>query len=181
MDIPENNLTYIALLRGINVGGHHKVPMTELRKEMENLGFSKVVTLLNTGNVIFETQQATDLETKIEAHLQKVFGFPVPVLLRSFEEFLEITENNPFENIKINENIRLYVTFLKNEPKNKLSLPYLSKDKSFRIIEARLKTVFSVLDLSKGKTVKGMDDLELIFGKDITTRNWNTVIKLTKK
>lgn len=172
---------HIALLRGINVGGHHKVPMAELRKEMENLGFSKVITLLNTGNIIFETQETADLETKIEAHLQKIFGFPVPVLLRSFEEISDVAESNPFENIKINENIRLYVTFLKNEPKNKLSLPYLSKDESFRTIEVRGKTIFSVLDLSKGITVKGMDDLEKIFGKEITTRNWNTIVKLIQK
>lgn len=175
------NKKLIALLRGINVGGYHKVPMAELRKEMENLGFSKVFTLLNTGNVIFETQKTTSLETKIEDYLQKVFGFPVPVLLRSFEEILAIVESNPFENIKINENIRLYVTFLKNEPKNELSLPYLSKDESFRIIKVKDKTVFSVLDLSKGKTVKGMDDLEQLFGKEVTTRNWNTIIKLSQK
>lgn len=171
----------IALLRGINVGGHHKVPMAELRKEMENLGFSNVVTLLNTGNIIFEAQETADFEAKIEAHLQKVFGFPIPVLLRSFEEISAVAESNPFKGVEVTESIRLYVSFLKNEPKNKLSLPYHSKDESFRIIEIRGKTIFSVLDLSKGKTVKGMDDLEKNFGKEITTRNWNTIIKLTQK
>jgi len=175
------NRKLIALLRGINVGGHHKVPMAELRKEMENLGFSKVVTLLNTGNVIFETQETTDLETKIEVHLQKVFGFSVPVLLRNFEEIIAMVKSNPFENIEVNENIRLYVTFLKNEPKNKLNLPYLSKDESFRVIAVRNKIIFSILDLSKGKTVKGMDDLGQLFGKEITTRNWNTIIKIENR
>ena len=48
---------YVALLRGINVGGHHKVPMAELRKELENLGFTNIVTILNSGNVIFETSK----------------------------------------------------------------------------------------------------------------------------
>ena len=46
--------TFVALLRGINVGGHHKVPMAELRTELEKLGYSKVNTLLNSGNIIFK-------------------------------------------------------------------------------------------------------------------------------
>jgi len=45
---------YVAFLRGINVGGHHKVPMADLRKELEKLGFENVMTLLNSGNIIFE-------------------------------------------------------------------------------------------------------------------------------
>lgn len=172
---------HIALLRGINVGGHHKVPMAELRKAMEHLGFSKVVTLLNTGNIIFEAQETTNLETKIETHLQNIFGFPIPVMLKDFEEISAMAQSNPFKTVEVTETIRLYVSFLKNEPKNQLTLPYLSKDESFQIIEVRGKTIFSVLDLSKGKTVKGMDDLEKNFGKEITTRNWNTIIKLIQK
>src|SRR5690554_3905423 len=175
------NRKLIALLRGINIGGHHKVPMAALRKEMENLGFSKVSTLLNSGNVIFETPEATALEIKIEAHLNKIFGFSVPVLLRSFEEILGVVKSNPFEAIEVNENTKLYVTFLKNKPKNKLNLPYISKNESFKIIAVGNKMVFSVLDFSKGKTVSGMNNLEQLFGKEITTRNWNTIIKLTSE
>ena len=175
------NKKLIALLRGINVGGHHKVPMAVLHKEMERLGFSKIVTLLNTGNVIFETRETAGLETKIEDHLQKTFGFAVPVLLRSFEEILGVVKSNPFEAIEVTDSIRLYVTFLKNEPKNKLNLPYISKDESFRIIAVENRMVFSVLDLSKGKNINGMGKLEQLFGKEVTTRNWNTVIKLTSE
>ena len=156
------------------------MPMAVLHKEMERLGFSKIVTLLNTGNVIFETQETAGLETKIEDHLQKTLGFAVPVLLRSFEEISGVVKSNPFEAIEVTENIRLYVTFLKNEPKNKLNLPYLSKDESFRIVAVENKMVFSVLDLSKGKTVKGMNDLEQLFGKEVTTRNWNTLARMAK-
>ena len=46
---------YVAFLRGINVGGHHKIPMADLRRALEELGFRKVVTLLNSGNVIFDS------------------------------------------------------------------------------------------------------------------------------
>src|SRR5690606_41284548 len=73
--------TYVTLLRGINVGGHHKVPMAILRKEMEALGFSKVITLLNSGNVIFEVNDSpiTRMEEVVAKHLKQVFGFVIPV------------------------------------------------------------------------------------------------------
>ena len=75
---------YVAFLRGINVGGHHKVPMADLRKELEKLGFENVETLLNSGNIIFEaiSNNEGNLEKKISAHLEKSFGFPIPTVIR---------------------------------------------------------------------------------------------------
>lgn len=177
----QNSTKYIALLRGINVGGHHKVPMERLRSELEKLGYSRIVTLLNSGNVVFEAHATADLETQIEKHLQHVFGFPIPVLLRDFEGILAIAKSNPFENIEVTGNTRLYVSFLKTATKRDLTLPHLSQDGSFQIIAVKNNTIFSVLDISKGKTVKGMDELEQLFGKEITTRNWNTIMKLANK
>lgn len=107
------NITYVSFLRGINVGGNHKVPMAELRKEMTNLGFEKVATLLNSGNVIFETSPAPEdeLEEAIGSHLRKVFGFPVPVLVRKSSVVLDLIQNNPFEQVEITQNTRLYISF----------------------------------------------------------------------
>lgn len=177
----KKNIKFIALLRGINVGGHHKVPMAQLKQELEKLGCSNIVTLLNSGNVTFESEDRVELESKIEAHLRQAFGFPIPVLLRDFEEISTMVKSNPFEHIEVTDDTRLYVSFLKNAQKNNVALPYLSRDGSFQIIAIIEGTIFSVLDLSKGKTVKGMDDLEKLFGKEITTRNWNTIIKLACK
>ncbi len=75
---------YIAFLRGINVSGHHKVPMLQLRKEMEFLNFTKVSTLLNSGNIIFESNISNEeyLEKLISNHLEKTFGFPIPTIIR---------------------------------------------------------------------------------------------------
>ena len=56
MKSTKNTHTYVAFLRGINVGGHHKVPMADLRRELEAMSFQKVTTLLNSGNVIFNWQ-----------------------------------------------------------------------------------------------------------------------------
>jgi uncharacterized protein (DUF1697 family) len=174
---------YLALLRGINVGGHHKVPMEVLRKEFLKLGFTNVMTLLNSGNVIFEaTETSTDeLEKVIAESLQKALGFPIPVLVREADAMLHILHLEPFKNINVTADTRLYVSFLKQETTVDLKLPWLSDDQTYLILDVADKTIYSVLELSTTKTPKGMDALEKLFGKEITTRNWNTVSKIVAK
>lgn len=88
---------YVALLRGINVGGNKKVGMLKLKKIFESLGFFNVITYINSGNVIFGTDDKnTELLTrKIETTLRKKFGFPVKVLLRSSENVNRLVEKIP--------------------------------------------------------------------------------------
>jgi len=171
---------YISLLRGINVGEHHRVPMAELGKEMTKLGFENVKTLLNSGNVLFHTSlhQEDQLEEVIADHLEKIFGFPIPVLIRRPEVILDLVSNNPFKHTEVTKDTRLYVSFLKEKPTTELTLPWTSNDGSYRILEVRDKTICSILDLSATQTPKGIDALELIFGKNITTRNWNTINRI---
>lgn len=178
-----NHQTYVALLRGINVGGHHKVPMADFRIEMEEMGFKNVITLLNSGNVIFEGDSIQELkiEEKISIHLERFFGFSIPVLIRKSEEIVELINANPFENIEATKDTRFYVTFLKQPAESQLTLPWISEDQSFRILDIRNRAICSVLDLSVTATPKGMESLEKIFGNDITTRNWNTVNRIAGK
>lgn len=175
---------YVAFLRGINVGGHHKVPMADLRKEMEQLNCEKVITLINTGNIIFEAKadEIGTLENTISTHLEKVFGFPIPVIIRTSEAILKMLTNDPFQVIPvITKDIRLYVSLLRKTPEVALELPWTSENQAFQIIEISNNTIFSVLDLSVTKTPKGMENLERHFGKGITTRNWNTIKRVGKK
>lgn len=172
--------TYIALLRGINVGGHHKVPMADLRKLMGKLGFSNVTTLLASGNVIFdgEKEKPQALEAKLEPALEKHFGFPIPVMVRTREEMHKLYASDPYRDVEVTKDIRLYTVFLKEKPKDPPVIPWESEDGSFRINAIQGREVISVLDLSKTKTVKAMEALGKMFGKNITTRNWNTVQKI---
>ena len=174
---------YVAFLRGINVGGHHKVPMAELRREMEKLKFEKVETLLNSGNIIFDAiaDDLGSLEITISEHLEKSFGFPIPTILRRPEMILELLANSPFEDIILTKDIRLYVSFLRKDTEAYLQLPWTSDDNSYKIIGNSDKTILSVLDLSISKTPKAMEALERFFGTDITTRNWNTIKRIEKK
>ncbi len=173
--------TYIALLRGINVG-HHTVPMPVLRQELEKMGFTGVETLLNSGNVIFmgDDRKESDLEDQLSLHLGKVFGFPIPVHIRTAEEIKLLVTAQPFRDILVTRNTRLYVTLLKQEPLKKTTLPWISGDGSFRIIDASNRAVSSVLDLSISASPRAMESLERIYGRDITTRNWNTLVKIVQ-
>jgi len=173
-------ITLTGFLRGINVGGHHKVPMAELRDRLREVGCSNVRTLLNSGNFVCETSQTNiqDLESRIQDYISNSFGFPIPVILKTKQEISDLVDDDPFININAHKDIRLYVSFLKDSPTLDITFPYVSADNSFNIISIRDKTTLSVLDLSTTKTPKGMDELEKLFGKNITTRNWNTIKKV---
>lgn len=176
-------IRYVAFLRGINVGGHHKVPMAELRKEMENLKLENVVTLLNSGNIIFETM-TDDLEhlaKTISEHLEKVFGFPIPTILRTSEMIYGLIKKNPFKDVMPSKDNQLYVSFLRKETETNLKLPWSNFDDSYKIICNTDKTILSVVDVSITKIPKEMETLEKYFGTDITTRNWNTIKRIEKK
>ena len=174
---------HVAFLRGINVGGHHKVPMAELRKEMKKLNFENVVTLLNSGNIVFDAvdDDLESLEKAISEHLERTFGFPVPTIIRKSKTIYGLLDNNPFKDQILTKDMRLYVTFLRKETETELKLPWTSDDNSFKIIDINNKTILSVLDLSVSKTPKAMLALARSFGKDITTRNWNTIQRIEKQ
>ncbi|WP_299684132.1 DUF1697 domain-containing protein [uncultured Dokdonia sp.] len=175
--------TYIAFLRGINVGGHHKLPMADLKVAFKQLAYRDIVTLLNSGNVIFNAleQDLKNIEKDIEVLLEKTFGFPVPTFVRKATQLQQLYESNPFENTTITKDIRLYVSFLKEDKSSHLTLPWISDDTSYQIIEKRDATVLSVLDVSISKTTTAMKVLENTFGKNMTTRNWKTIEHIIKK
>ena len=174
---------YIAFLRGINVGGHHKVPMADLRAELVKLKLENVITILNSGNVIFEAKSddIESLQKKIAVKLEKVFGFSIPTILRPADLIDQLLELDPFKRIEITKDIRLYVSFLQNDVDVEMKFPWSTEDGSFKILCKIDRTVVSILDLSITNTPKGMEALEKMYGKDITTRNWKTILRLEKK
>lgn len=176
-------MIYAVFLRGINVGGNKKVPMAELKKMLEKMGFADVKTLLASGNVMLSSKKENiaALTKRIANAIEKEFGFPVPVLIREMTRLEEMAKTDPFKGITVTKEIRLYVTFLSETPKTKLKIPYTSEDKSFHIFRVEDDVIYSVLDLSKGSgTVDAMAIVEKEFGKLVTTRNWNTIEKMLK-
>ena len=86
----------VALLRGINVGGRNKVAMADLREAFETAGFRAVRTYIQSGNVLFESEaQAGPTEAGIEAMLERRFGVPLLVVVRSYRQFRSVVERAP--------------------------------------------------------------------------------------
>jgi uncharacterized protein (DUF1697 family) len=173
---------YVAFLRGINVGGNKKVPMAQLKKVMEKLGYGNVKTLLASGNVLFDASGSdATVASKIEKTLASAFGFTIPVILRRKADLEKLAESDPFKGITVTPETRLYVTFLRDKPKSTLKIPYASPDGNYRILRVSGMEIISVLQLTDGsRTVDAMAVLEKEFGKDVTTRNWNTVEKVLR-
>ena len=89
---------YVVLLRGINVGGHRKVPMAELREILFDSGFKNVQTYIQSGNVVMQSSDdAKKIKTIIEKAIFNYFGFEVTVIVKTDEELKEIFDNCPFQ------------------------------------------------------------------------------------
>ena len=100
-------------------------------------------------------------------------------MVRTKVEIQKLTDSAPFKKIRVTPQTRLYVTFISGKPKGALKIPYESPGKEIRILQASDSAVLSVVTLSPGVgTIDLMGILEKEFGKNITTRNWNTIIKM---
>jgi uncharacterized protein (DUF1697 family) len=173
---------YVAFLRGINVGGRSLIKMTDLRKVFAKIGFTNVRTMLASGNVVFSSAQMDEkaIVDEIRLGLKKTLKNDIGVALRSLDELKKLRSADPFKGIAVTPSIRLYVTFMAEKAKPRtISVPYATPQGEFRILQATPLEVFSVLDLAKGKgTPEAMNIIEKEFGSDVTTRNWNTVLKV---
>src|SRR5271170_733820 len=105
---------YISMLRGINVGGHKRIKMDQLRTSFEALGFEQVKTYIQSGNVVFKTGKVSTsrLLKRIEERILSDFGFPVSVIARTSDEMGEAIANNPFLKQRGINPERLHVTFM---------------------------------------------------------------------
>ncbi len=92
-------MKYVALLRGINVGGKAKVEMSKLREAFEELGYENVKTYINSGNVIFESKEkdAQRMNGKIEKYLEKTFGLAIKIVVRDADNILMLAQKVPTE------------------------------------------------------------------------------------
>jgi len=111
MEESTNMKRYVALLRGINISGKNKVPMAELKKVFEELGFTEVKTYLNSGNVFFSSEKNNigSLTGQIETMIKNQFGLDIPVFVTSKEDLEDILHHAPdwwgTENKEIYDNL----------------------------------------------------------------------------
>ncbi|MEH7501626.1 DUF1697 domain-containing protein [Neobacillus drentensis] len=168
---------YIALLRGINVGKNNRIKMADLKSLLETMGLEKVKTYIQSGNVLFESKDdATQLSQRLENEISKTFGFPVPVILRTAEEYEQIIRDCPFSFDSLMEGESIQLAFLANEPSQE-KIEYLRSyesgpDECF--IKGKEVYLFLRQSILDSKLAAQLPKL----GVQATVRNWKTVIKL---
>ncbi len=172
------HIPHAAFLRGINVGGNNLIKMSDLKQAFESMGFTNVKTLLASGNVLFDAAKKVASKT-IEQQLEKKYDRHISVIVRTVDELKDLADGEPFKKIRVTPQVRLYISLLPEKPASKLKIPYVSPDKSFEILQVRGKDICSVLTLSPDvHTPDAMKIIEKEFGKNVTTRNWNTIMKI---
>lgn len=172
-------MKYVAFLRGINVGGKNKVKMETLREVCSEQGFENVKTYINSGNVIFETDNSDSqkLALKIEKAIEKEFSLSIKVIVRSIAEIEEIVKNNPFDGQFENDK-DLHVFFLDEEmPSEKREL-LLSNNNENEQFAVQNREIFCLLRVSVLDSLMGKDYIGKKLKVLATARNWRTVNKI---
>ena len=170
----------VSLFRGINVGGNRIVPMNELKSLHEALGFRDVATYIQSGNVVFSSDETdpAQLARQIEEGFAKRFGFHSQVMVRTSVELEEIIASNPFQNQPEKESKWVLVLFLATRPE---STALEDLQKSYSGPEEMYLTGQELFVYYAGGVGRSKLTLPLIEKKLKTVgtgRNWNTVLRL---
>ena len=174
-------MKYVMLLRGMGPGDPNFNNQTVCHC-LEDLGYTNVRSLLASGNYLFESDETDTarLETAIEDAIAKT-GYRRAVIVRSSDQITQLMTHDPFEGRSHSEHSYLLVTFMKQPKQPDFGLPYQPPDKPYVITSYQDGMVFSVTDNTLIKTPDLMSWLERQFGKDITSRTWNTMQRIHQR
>ena len=169
--------TYIILLRGINVGGHKKVPMAELRELLSKSGFENVQTYIQSGNIILQSSQSDikGIESSIQKSIIDHFGFEIPVIAKTRKELQIIFDTCPFSEEK-KENS--YFVMLNEIPKTEfvnVVTDITFENEEFVIIKD---CIYFHSSVGYGRTKFNMNSFEKKLNVKATSRNYKTTVKL---
>lgn len=172
-------ITYISILRGINVSGHNIIKMDQLKKLMASLGFENVQTYIQSGNIIYQSKKTDPkkLSESIKKGIQKDFGYDVPVHTLTIDTLETIIKNNPFTKLSLDTSF-LHVTFLAAMPdpaKIEILKSMDTKKDTFEIIE---QTMYIYCPNGYGNTKLSNTFIENKLKIGATTRNWKTTNEL---
>lgn len=177
-------MKYIALLRGINVGGKRKVLMSDLKNLFIKLGFTNCITYIQSGNVIFETPKTDSNQTLADQIQEAIFDkyeFEVPVIVRTYKVWEQVISENPFFKDKSIGIERLHLTLLDEVPEqNQIDdLKQIEFDsEQFEIIGQHIFLCCKDKFSSKSKMTNTLFEKKLKCKS--TSRNWKTVMKLSE-
>jgi len=170
---------HVALLRGINVGGHRSVGMTDLRNFLTQLGFNEARSLLQSGNLVFESRSRTgaELERFLEAAALKRFALEIDFFVRTPEEWKTLIRQNPFRKEAELDPGHLLVMFFKSPLAATDVVSLQSEIKGEEIVSSKGRQLYAFYPNGVGRSRLTNAIIERKLGR-CTGRNWNTVLKL---
>jgi len=173
-----NDMTiYIALLRGINVGGHKVIQMADLKQMFESIGLKQVKTYIQSGNIVFQSEEdIIFLKERIQFEIKNVFDFDVSVMLSTHDEFINMIKRCPYEADSLLEGESIHVAFLVNElsEKEKDQLLMQKSETEDCYIDEKVVYLFFKNSIRNSKLMSQFQKLHTAS----TVRNWRTVNKL---
>jgi len=167
---------FAALLRGVSP---MNAKMPELKAAFEAAGFTDVKTVLSSGNVAFTARAASEtaLERRAEAAMLERLGQAFPTFVRPMDALRDVLASDPYRSFRLGPNAKRIVTFLRAKPPSALRLP-IERDGA-RLLVVKGREVFGAyLPTPKGPVFMAL--IEKTFGKDVTTRTWDTVGKVAR-
>jgi uncharacterized protein (DUF1697 family) len=171
-------MKYVAFLRAINVGGHAIIKMTDLKKMFESAGLENVQTYIQSGNVIFESEEKADsLAEQIERQLEKAAEYKIHLFVRTMREVRSIAQKSPFE-AKAEEAV--FVAFLDKKPDKKAQQAVLSLKSDVDEFAFRGRELYH-LRRDREKSIVSNNFIEKTLKMAVTTRNLTTITKIVQK
>ncbi len=167
---------YAAFLRGV-MPMNCKMPA--LKAAFEAAGFGDVKTVLGSGNVVFDARSTSEqaLQQRAEAAMQEHLGQAFLTIVRPIAQLRTLLASDPYQRFKVDPKAKRIVTFLRGRPQAKIALPV--EMHGARILAMQDGEIFSAyLPTPKGPVF--MTLIEKTFGKDLTTRTWETVAKVAR-
>ncbi|HVT44212.1 MAG TPA: DUF1697 domain-containing protein [Thermoanaerobaculia bacterium] len=171
--------TFIALLRGVNVSGHNRVPMSDLRLACAGLGWTAVQTYIQSGNVLFRAAaSAASLEEELERLIERELGLSIPVIVRTAKAWSSCIRGNPFPEASQTEPNLVMLALSKATPKQdaaeQLQARAVGDERIARVGDA----LWIHFSRGVGRTRLSPALLDRLAGSPVTMRNWRTALKL---
>ena len=171
-------MKYVAFLRAINVGGHAIIQMADLKKMFESAGLENVQTYIQSGNVIFESEEDEDsLVKQLERQVEKVAEYKIHVFVRTMQNVQSIADKSPFTP---KDGEMGYVTFLSKKPDKKSQQALLSFRSEADDFAFKGRELYS-LRRDREKSIFSGNIVEKTLKTPSTTRNLNTISKIVAK
>jgi uncharacterized protein (DUF1697 family) len=171
---------YVALLRGINVGGNKRVPMAELRQLLADLGYENAATLLNSGNAVFDASgSAAGVQAQLEKAIIDHFGFDVDVVIRSLKQIDAVLKYDPFKGVATDDSMYL-VCFLSSKPNAAAAKALLAEDFKPELADIKGTELYAWCPnkINDSPLLKAAGKAKIT--DHMTARNWRTIRKIAE-